>query len=66
MPGVFQHCMDSVARAAADAAAAGVRGIMLFGIPSTKDDTGAEASDPDRILQRALRVVVDAVGTRPW
>lgn len=62
MPGVFQHCMDSVARAAADAAAAGVGGIMLFGIPSTKDDTGAEASDPDGILQRALRVVVDEVG----
>lgn len=54
--------MDSVARAAADAAAAGVGGIMLFGIPSTKDDTGAEASDPDGILQRALRVVVDEVG----
>ena len=62
MPGVFQHSVDSAVRAAIDAAAAGVGGIMMFGIPSTKDETGAEASDPDGILQRALRAVVDAVG----
>lgn len=35
---------------------------MLFGIPSGKDDTGSEASDPDGILQRALRAVVAGVG----
>ena len=35
---------------------------MLFGIPSTKDETGSEASDPDGILQRALRAVVAEVG----
>lgn len=62
MPGVFQHCVDSAVQAAADAAAAGVGGIMLFGIPVAKDDIGAEASDPDGILQRALGAVADAVG----
>lgn len=62
MPGVFQHSVDSAVRAAADAAAAGVGGIMMFGIPSTKDEMGSEAMDPNGILQRALRAVVDEVG----
>ncbi len=56
--------MDSVVQAADAAAAAGVGGIMMFGIPSTKDDIGAEASDPDGILQRALRAVVEQVGDK--
>lgn len=64
MPGVCQHSMDSLVQAAADAAAAGVGGIMMFGIPSSKDETGSEASDPDGIMQRALRAVVDEVGTK--
>lgn len=62
MPGVFQHSVDSAVRAAADAASVGVGGIMLFGIPSGKDETGSEASDPEGILQRALRAVVAEVG----
>ena len=62
MPGVFQHSVDSAVRAAADAVAAGVGGVMLFGIPSRKDDTGSEASHPEGILQRALRAVVAEVG----
>ena len=62
MPGVFQHSVDSAVQAVADAVAAGVGGVMLFGVPSTKDEVGAEASDPDGILQRALRSVVAEVG----
>lgn len=62
MPGVFQHSVDSAVRAVADAVAAGVGGVMLFGVPSRKDEVGAEASDPDGILQRALRSVVAGVG----
>lgn len=62
MPGICQHSVESAALAAAEAAAAGVGGIMLFGIPSTKDDVGAEASDPDGIMQRALRRVCAEVG----
>lgn len=64
MPGVFQHSIDSVVEAAVAAAAAGVGGIMMFGIPSIKDEIGAEASDPDGVLQRALRAVADEVGDR--
>jgi len=61
MPGQYQHSIDSAVRAAATAAASGVGGVMLFGIPSTKDETGIEASDPDGIMQRALRAVVNEV-----
>ncbi|MCW1959323.1 MAG: porphobilinogen synthase, partial [Mycobacterium sp.] len=61
MPGVFQHSVESAVGAAAEAAEAGIGGIMLFGIPSTKDEAGAEASDPDGIMQRALRAVAGEV-----
>ena len=62
MPGQYQHSVDSAVRAAAAATAAGVGGIMLFGIPSTKDSDGAEASAPHGIMQRALRAVITEVG----
>ena len=62
MPGQYQHSVASAVRAAAEAASAGVGGVMLFGIPSSKDEAGAEASDPDGIMQRALRAVVGEVG----
>jgi porphobilinogen synthase len=54
MPGVVQHTRDSLRKAAADAAAAGVGGIIVFGIPEEKDDRGAEADDPQGISQLAL------------
>jgi porphobilinogen synthase len=57
MPGVVQHTRDSVRRAAADAVAAGVGGLMLFGVPrdQDKDATGTSGTDPDGILNVALR-----------
>lgn len=62
MPGVVQHPVDSAVRAIVDAASAGVGAVMLFGVPSAKDETGTEASDPDGILQRALRAASAEVG----
>lgn len=59
MPGVVQHTRDSLRKAAAEAAEAGVAGIMLFGVPeeARKDATGSPGTDPEGILQRALRDV---------
>jgi porphobilinogen synthase len=54
MPGVVQHTRDSVRKAAAEAAAAGVGGIIVFGIPSVKDGSGSAADDPAGISQVAL------------
>ncbi len=62
MPGVVQHSRDSLRRAAAEAAEAGLRGVMLFGVPETKDALGSGATDPDGILNVALADVVAEVG----
>ncbi|AZI59542.1 porphobilinogen synthase [Nakamurella antarctica] len=55
MPGVVQHTRDSLKRAAAQAISAGVGGLMLFGIPAHRDSIGSGATDPDGILNVALR-----------
>ncbi|MBY8889143.1 porphobilinogen synthase [Streptomyces sp. PTM05] len=62
MPGVFQHTRDSLRKAAAEAAAAGVGGIMLFGVPRHKDATGSGGTDPEGILQVAIRDVKAETG----
>ena len=40
----------------------GLPGLILFGVPATKDATGTEAYSPEGIVQRALRALRDAVG----
>ena len=62
MPGVHQHTVDSLVDLARECVAAGIGGIMLFGVPATKDARGSGADDPEGILNVATRAVVDAVG----
>ncbi|MFN2495684.1 MAG: porphobilinogen synthase [Pseudonocardiaceae bacterium] len=62
MPGVVQHSRDSLRKAAAEAVAAGLGGIMLFGVPVGKDATGSGGIDPDGVLNAALRTVRSEVG----
>jgi porphobilinogen synthase len=62
MPGVVQHTRDSLRKAAADAVAAGVGGLVLFGVPAVKDARGSAADDPDGILALALRDLAAEVG----
>ncbi|WP_167132784.1 porphobilinogen synthase [Paramicrobacterium chengjingii] len=62
MPGVSQHSMDSLVRAAETAAEAGVGGVMLFGIPTVRDATGTQATAPDGILNRATELLAREVG----
>jgi len=62
MPGVVQHSLDSLVAVAKEAAAAGLGGLMLFGVTTTRDATGSGADDADGILNVALRRVRDAVG----
>ncbi|MFB7947667.1 porphobilinogen synthase [Kitasatospora phosalacinea] len=64
MPGVVQHTRDTLRRAAVEAAEAGVGGIMLFGVPAVQDATGTAGTDPEGILQLAIRDVVSEVGDR--
>jgi porphobilinogen synthase len=62
MPGVVQHSLDSLVAVAHEAAAAGLGGLMIFGVPATRDATGSGADDREGILNVALRRVRDAVG----
>lgn len=62
MPGVVQHSLDSLKRAAAEAARKGLGGFMLFGVPAERDACGSAGTDPDGILNRALREVRAEVG----
>ena len=62
MPGVVQHTLDSVRAVANDAAAAGLGGIMLFGVPAERDATGSAADHPKGILNQALRAVRAEIG----
>ena len=55
MPGVVQHTLDSVRRAAQEAAEVGISGLMLFGIPSEKDPVGSQADAADGIVNVALQ-----------
>ena len=55
MPGVFQHTLDSLTKAAHEAIEAGVGGLMLFGVPARKDARGSGADAADGILYLALR-----------
>jgi len=61
MPGVAQLSIDEVVKDAERAAALGLGGIILFGIPATKDATGSEAHDEQGIVQQAIRAVKRAV-----
>ena len=62
MPGVVQHSLDSLRGAVAEAAALGLGGVMLFGVPEHKDAVGSGATDPDGILNVATRVAVAEAG----
>ncbi|WP_194906792.1 porphobilinogen synthase [Catenulispora rubra] len=62
MPGVLQHTLASVRKAAAEAVAEGLGGIMIYAIPAEKDARGTLGTDPHGILQRAISEVRDEVG----
>ncbi len=62
MPGQSQHTIDSLVVEAKRLVSLGVPGLILFGVPATKNATGTEAYNPDGIVQQALRALRDAVG----
>ncbi len=62
MPGVVQHTRDSLRKAAAEAARAGVGGLIVFGVPAVKDGRGSAADDPAGISQVALADLRAEVG----
>src|SRR5438034_9132786 len=62
LPGVVQHTRESLRKEVRELAGLGIPGLVLFGVPATKDATGSQAWDPDGIVQVALRDLRDEVG----
>src|SRR5690606_35633587 len=62
LPGVVQHSRDSLRKAAVEAVEAGVGGLMLFGVPARRDESGSAGLDPEGILNAALRDLRAEVG----
>ncbi|GAA1604309.1 MULTISPECIES: porphobilinogen synthase [Kribbella] len=62
MPGVVQHTRDTARKAVAEAAQLGLGGVMLFGVPTSKDPEGSGALDPEGILNVAIADARSEVG----
>jgi len=57
MPGVFNLSVDEAVREAEEAAQLGIGGLLLFGLPESKDETGTGAWEENGIVQQALRAL---------
>ena len=62
LPGVVQHSAESLVKEARRLSSLGVPGLVLFGVPEAKDPIGSGASDPEGIVQVALRRLADELG----
>jgi porphobilinogen synthase len=61
MPGVFQLSVDELVAEAQKGYEAGVRSVILFGIPETKDELGSGAYDADGVVPRAIRALKESL-----
>lgn len=61
MPGNFQMSVDMLLQEAAEIHQLGIRAIILFGIPAAKDSIGSDATNPDGIVQQAVKEIKRAV-----
>ena len=57
MPGNYQMSVDEVVRECDEVKSLGIGGVILFGLPETKDETASGAYAEDGIVQRALRAI---------
>lgn len=57
MPGVYQLSVDQLTREADDLASLGIPGVLLFGLPEAKDESGSGAFDENGIVQQAARAL---------
>ena len=57
MPGQFQLSIDLACKEVSELSEAGIKTILLFGIPEAKDETGACACQTDGIIQKAIKAI---------
>ncbi len=61
MPGNYQLSVDELVKECAEARRLGLGGVILFGIPESKDEMASGAYADDGIVQRAVRAVKQEV-----
>jgi porphobilinogen synthase len=64
MPGVFNLSVDEAVREAEEAASLGIGGLLLFGLPDTKDEKASGAWDNDGIVQQGLRALKQSAAAK--
>jgi len=64
MPGVFNLSVDEAIREAEDAASLGLGGLLLFGLPATKDEEGTGAWEEGGIVQQSLRALRQSTASK--
>jgi len=62
MPGVYQNTLESLRKEVNETINAGVNSVILFGIPSSKDEIGSAGDDPNGIVQQAVKMLKDDHG----
>ncbi len=60
MPGIERYSISNLVEHAGEVAAAGIRSMLIFGIPAAKDEVGSGAYDDEGIVQMAVRALKDA------
>src|SRR5439155_15537170 len=60
MPGVFQQSVDQIVEECREVAALGIAAVILFGLPETKDATGASSLSASGVVQRAVEGIKKA------
>lgn len=61
MPGQYRWSLDLLPRLAREVWSLGVQAVVVFGLPDRKDENGTGAYDDHGVVQRAVRVLKDAV-----
>lgn len=61
MPGTYQMSVDEIVEECLSIRDLGIRAVLLFGLPESKDETGSEAISPDGIVQRAVGAIKKSV-----
>ena len=64
MPGVFNLSVDEATREAEQAASLGIGGLLLFGLPETKDEQGTGAWNENGIVQQGLRAIKQSAAAK--
>jgi porphobilinogen synthase len=61
MPGIRRFSIDMLVKEVKEVESLGISAILLFGVPSVKDDMGSEAYADDGIIQKAVRAIKQSV-----